>query len=276
MKRVVHGADPAPAGRNREGGVAGAFMGRAASFAAAGRRVMLPGLGQHVAVGRGLPLVVVRLDVVLAHRVVLELVPHQDAPQVGMPVEDDAEKVENLPFLEFAGAPDRGQRGHGHVVGPVGRPLPDDDGAMLQGDRIEVVDDLKAAGLGPVDPVTLEQKSSCSPGASRRNSAISLARPGPKRSGMLGRRGRVGNHGNVRARDAVDDPVANLLQRSPWVRRPPFEQGQAGSRAPDFAEAPGRVRRTRAPGTPPGSRPPRPGPFRAQGPRRRGSFPAGA
>jgi hypothetical protein len=42
---------------------------------------------------------------------VLELVPHQDAAQVGMAGEDDAEEVEDLALLEFARAPDRGERG---------------------------------------------------------------------------------------------------------------------------------------------------------------------
>jgi len=41
-------------------------------------------------------------DVVLAHGVVLELVPHQDAAEVGVAVEHDAEEVEDLAFLEVA------------------------------------------------------------------------------------------------------------------------------------------------------------------------------
>ena len=58
-----------------------------------------------------LVLVVVGIDVVAAHGVVDELVPHEDAAEVGMAVEDDAEEIEDLALLELGAAPDGGERG---------------------------------------------------------------------------------------------------------------------------------------------------------------------
>ena len=60
---------------------------------------------------RRLVLVVVGIDVIAAHGMVGELVPHQDAAQVGVAVEDDAEEVEDLALLELGAAPDRRERG---------------------------------------------------------------------------------------------------------------------------------------------------------------------
>ena len=56
---------------------------------------------QHFIVRRRLVFVIVGLDVILAHGVVLELVPHQNAAQVGMAVEDDAVEIEDLALLKF-------------------------------------------------------------------------------------------------------------------------------------------------------------------------------
>ena len=61
--------------------------------------------------GGGFVFVVVGGGVVFAHGMVLELVPHEDAPEVGVAMEADAVEVENLAFLEFGGAPDGGERG---------------------------------------------------------------------------------------------------------------------------------------------------------------------
>jgi len=52
-----------------------------------------------------LPFVVMRFDVIFAHRMVLKIVPHQDAPQIGMAVEHDAVKVVDFALLKFAAAP---------------------------------------------------------------------------------------------------------------------------------------------------------------------------
>ena len=117
----------------------------AAPAAARGRGCCALRLCKDVAVGRGLPLVVLGLHVVLAHRVVLEPVPHEDAAQVGVAREDDAVKVEDLALLEFAGAPDRRERRQRDPVGAVLRAHADDDRAVPELHRIEVVDDLEIA-----------------------------------------------------------------------------------------------------------------------------------
>ena len=66
---------------------------------------------QHFVVGGGLVFVVVGIDVVPAHGMVLEFVPHQQAAQVGVAVEEDPEEVEDLALLELRAAPDGGERG---------------------------------------------------------------------------------------------------------------------------------------------------------------------
>jgi hypothetical protein len=71
------------------------------------------------AVRRGLPLVIVGLDVVAPHGMVFELVPHQNTTEIGMADEGDAEEVEDFAFLKFAGAPNGRERGDGSLVGAV-------------------------------------------------------------------------------------------------------------------------------------------------------------
>jgi hypothetical protein len=72
---------------------------------------VLAGAGEDFVVGGGLVLVVVGIDVVAAHGVVDEVVPHEEAAEVGVPVEDDAEEVEDLALLEFGAAPDGSEGG---------------------------------------------------------------------------------------------------------------------------------------------------------------------
>ena len=65
---------------------------------------------EHVVVRCGFLFVIVRLDVILAHRIIHELVPHQNSPQVGMTFEVDAVEIEDLALLKFGASPDRGER----------------------------------------------------------------------------------------------------------------------------------------------------------------------
>ena len=99
------------------------------------------------AVRRGLPLVIVGLDVVAAHRVVFELVPHQNTTEIGMADEGDAEEIEDFAFLKFAGAPDGRERGDGSLVGAVAGAQTENHGAVAVSDRVEMIDDLEKAGL---------------------------------------------------------------------------------------------------------------------------------
>ena len=145
---VVHGADvgagPAGgAGAKAERQTGNRLMAWAASGAEGSSRLVGPVIRrrnwvmrlravQHVAVRRGLPLVVVGLDVVLAHRMILELVPHQDAAQVGVALEDDAVEVEHLALLELARAPDRRERRQRDLVGAVAGAQPEDHRPVLR------------------------------------------------------------------------------------------------------------------------------------------------
>src|ERR1051325_7378310 len=89
-------------------------------------------LFQHVVVRRWLVFVIVRLDVILAHREILETIPHEDAPQVGMAVEDDAVKVECLTLLKFRAAPERRERWHMNLVSAVRGAKAHNNRAVLQ------------------------------------------------------------------------------------------------------------------------------------------------
>ncbi len=68
---------------------------------------MLFRLLQHIFVRRRLVFVIVRLTIILPHRVIFELVPHQDAAQIGMAFELNTVKIKNFPLLKFRAAPDR-------------------------------------------------------------------------------------------------------------------------------------------------------------------------
>ena len=125
-----------------------------------GGRVMEPRLFQHGVVRRGLVFVIVRRDVVLAHRMVGELVPHQDPAQVGMPGEDDAEKIKDLALLELGAAPNRRPQMEwcASVVAVAGAHA-QHERADAAGGRIEMIDDFQempgiarcAAYPGPSD-----------------------------------------------------------------------------------------------------------------------------
>ena len=74
------------------------------------RRIMLFCSLQHIVVRCRLVFVIVRLAIIFAHRIILELVPHQNAPQIRMAVEANAVEIENLALLKFRAAPDRRER----------------------------------------------------------------------------------------------------------------------------------------------------------------------
>ena len=49
---------------------------------------------QHLVMRRGFPFVIVRLTVILPHRMILKLVPHQDSSQIRMTLEANADYVD--------------------------------------------------------------------------------------------------------------------------------------------------------------------------------------
>ncbi len=68
---------------------------------------MLLRLCQNFVVRRRLVLVVVRLYIIFSHRMIFELIPHQNTAQVGMAIEDDPVQIEDLALLKFRTAPHR-------------------------------------------------------------------------------------------------------------------------------------------------------------------------
>src|SRR4051794_15572756 len=58
----------------------------------------------------GLVLVVVGLNVIPAHRMIREAVPHQKAAKIGMAVEHNPIEIVDLPLLKLGTAPDGGKR----------------------------------------------------------------------------------------------------------------------------------------------------------------------
>jgi hypothetical protein len=77
---------------------------------AAAAAVMLLRFLQHFVVRRRLVFVIVRLAIIFPHRVIFELIPHQDAAQIGMTVEANAVEIENFALLKFRAPPDRRER----------------------------------------------------------------------------------------------------------------------------------------------------------------------
>src|SRR5262245_49297231 len=74
----------------------------------------------------------------LAERMVGVVVRHQDAPEVGMTREDDAEHVVGLALVPLRGGPDPGDRRHRpERLGPQLQPQP-----VVPRQAVQVVDDL--------------------------------------------------------------------------------------------------------------------------------------
>ena len=61
----------------------------------------------------------------------------------GWPVENDAEQVEHLAFLELRAAPDRGERRHSALVRAIAGPQPQDHRPVLQLHRVQMINDLQ-------------------------------------------------------------------------------------------------------------------------------------
>src|SRR5262245_33486145 len=65
---------------------------------------------QYLVVSCGLIFIVIRFDVIPAHRIILKVIPHEDAAQIGMPIENDAIKVIGLSLLKLGSTPNWRQR----------------------------------------------------------------------------------------------------------------------------------------------------------------------
>ena len=83
---------------------------------------------------------------------VLKTIPHQDAAQIGMPVEDDTVKIEDFALLKFRAAPDRRERRQMDLVGAIFGAHTKNDGAVFFLHGEEVIDDFEMAdGMDPPD-----------------------------------------------------------------------------------------------------------------------------
>ena len=108
---------------------------------------MFPRALEHLVVRGGLPLKVIGLHVVAAHRMILELIPHQQAAQIGVPLEDDPEQIEYLALLKLGGTPHRRQRRKLNLVGAIHRLHANHHRPMPLGHRKQVIHRFQAARL---------------------------------------------------------------------------------------------------------------------------------
>src|SRR5436309_9019131 len=88
--------------------------------------------------------VLLGLDEVLAQRVSRPVLRHEDAAEVGVALEDDAEEVEDLALLPVGVAPQAGHRGDDRIVA---RRVDLEREEVAVRVRVEVVDDLDHASL---------------------------------------------------------------------------------------------------------------------------------
>src|SRR5687767_8389780 len=104
------------------------------------------GLFQYIIMRSGLVFVIVRLHVVFAHWMILKALPHQQAAESGMPIENNALEIENLTFLKLRAAPNVSERRYVHFVAAILRTQANDERAMFQLHRIEMINRFEKAG----------------------------------------------------------------------------------------------------------------------------------
>src|SRR5262245_57598726 len=94
-------------------------------------------------------MILLGLDEVLAQRMTGPILGHQDAAQVGVALEGDAEQVEDLPLLPVGVAPDLAHRRHHRVVA---RRVGFEDEPVAMRVREEMIDDLDDVPFRVVHP----------------------------------------------------------------------------------------------------------------------------
>ena len=110
------------------------------------RWVMLLGAFQDFIVRGRFPFEIVRRNVILAHRMIFEFVPHQNPPQIGMPVEMDAVEIEDFALLKFGAAPHRGERWQMRPIYAIRRPHSNNERTVFEFHRVEVINRLEISG----------------------------------------------------------------------------------------------------------------------------------
>ena len=97
---------------------------------------------QHSVVGCRFVFVVVGLNKIFSHGMPFEIIPHHDAPHVGVPLKDNAKQIKDFSLLKFRTAPNRRRRRQGRHRFAIGSPKTKDEGAHALVDGIKVVDRL--------------------------------------------------------------------------------------------------------------------------------------
>src|SRR5438093_8514998 len=95
---------------------------------------------------RGFPFVIVRLPIIFAHRIVFELVPHQNPAQIGMTIEPDAIEIEDIALLKLGTAPDRRERWQVGTVCAISSAHANGYRTVFMDHRIKVINSLQTPG----------------------------------------------------------------------------------------------------------------------------------
>src|SRR5262249_42054684 len=100
---------------------------------------MLLGPFQHLIMRCWLVFIVVWFDIVFAHGVILKSIPHQDAAQIGVVLENNSVEVKDFTLLKLRTTPNRCQRRQMILFGSVFGPYAENQRPMLQFHGIKMV-----------------------------------------------------------------------------------------------------------------------------------------
>src|SRR3989442_15810361 len=173
--------------------------------------------------------VLLGLDEVLAQRMPRPVLRHEDAAEVGVALEDDAEEVEALALLPVGVAPQPGNRGDDRIV-TRRVDLEREEVAVRVG--VEVVDDLDHVPLRVVDAGEVGEAVELEPrlrlqeaahlddlrGRDRRAQVVATrAREAADRAAEAGPQARVDGRGLERGHQAFAADGVRTSQRSCWI-----------------------------------------------------------
>src|SRR5947207_564654 len=77
--------------------------------------------------------------IILPHWVIFELIPHQDAPHIGMTVEANAVQIEDFSLLKFCAAPNGSERRQPRFSCAISSAHSNNHRPMFLRDRVEVI-----------------------------------------------------------------------------------------------------------------------------------------
>src|SRR5437879_5575672 len=100
---------------------------------------------QHIVVRSRLVFVIVWFTIILPHWVIFELIPHQDAPHIGMALKPNTVKIENFALLKFCTAPDWCERRQPRSGCAISSTHSNNYRSMFLRDRIQVIHHFEIA-----------------------------------------------------------------------------------------------------------------------------------